>query len=158
MPSWRRVQFPDRDSDQQHWKKPVSFYLQVVFYDRYEKEMVSQVCNSSLCTLVQFQFSLWPDHVRDLKLQAYRYLVCTVPTSNSSLCTLVQFQFSLWPDHVRDLKLQAYRYSRRKKKGISRAKSIYSAALTSPISGNKKIDKKIIFENSPEVNDERRGY
>ncbi len=76
---------------------------------------VSCVCtvpasNSSLCTLVQFQFSLWPDHVRDLKLQAYRYLVCMVPTSNSAFCTLVQFQFSLWPDHVRDLKLQVYRY------------------------------------------------
>lgn len=39
---------------------------------RYEKAVVSQACNSSLCTLLEFQFSLWPDHVRDLKLQAYR--------------------------------------------------------------------------------------
>jgi hypothetical protein len=71
------VYFALLDPDPQHWRTPVPFYLQGVFYDRYEKEMVSQVCNSSLCTLVQFQFSLWPDHVRDLKLQAYRYHVCT---------------------------------------------------------------------------------
>lgn len=51
----------------------------VLLYDlglgRYERELLHSQCNSSTCSLIQFDFSVWPSHVKELHLHAYRPLI-----------------------------------------------------------------------------------
>ena len=43
---------------------------------RYERDVVFRECNlTAQCSLVQFPWSVWPSHVRDLKLHSYRPLL-----------------------------------------------------------------------------------
>lgn len=51
----------------------------VLMYDlglsKYEKELLVKSCNSTTCTLLNFEFSVWPPHVRELRLHAYRPII-----------------------------------------------------------------------------------
>ena len=41
-------------------------------FDRSNRGMLHRLCNSTQCSVSEFKFSLWPNHVRELKLKAYR--------------------------------------------------------------------------------------
>lgn len=104
------------------FQRSVSQYLPdspILMYDlgltRYEKALVSQTCNSTLCTVVEFQFSLWPDHVRDLKLQAYRPIAIQQVLRESGLALWLDLDYrvtfgdlSSWIDRAKQTGIQAW--------------------------------------------------
>ena len=46
-------------------------YLNSLIFRR-DKESLNEMCNSTQCQVSEFKFTNWPNHVKDLKLQAYR--------------------------------------------------------------------------------------
>jgi len=58
-----------------HFLPDTNLLLYDLGVSRYEKELLARSCNSSLCSLLQFDYSQWPGHVRDLKLHAYRPII-----------------------------------------------------------------------------------
>jgi len=58
-----------------HFLPDTSLLLYDLGLARYEKELLQRNCNTSLCSLLQFDYTQWPGHVRDLKLHAYRPII-----------------------------------------------------------------------------------
>lgn len=59
----------------QHFLPSTSVFLFDLGLGRYERELIQRYCNSSSCSLLQFDFNPWPSHVRELHLHAYRPLI-----------------------------------------------------------------------------------
>lgn len=59
----------------QHFLPFTSVFLYDLGLGRYERELLVKQCNSSLCSLIQFDFNPWPSHIRELHLHAYRPLI-----------------------------------------------------------------------------------
>jgi len=52
---------------------------------RKDKTILHRRCNSTQCSPSEFQFSEWPNHVKDLKLKAYRPIIVQLALRESSL-------------------------------------------------------------------------
>jgi len=63
----------------QHWLQTDDIHL--VLWDlglgKYERQMIMKQCNNSYppCTVKQFEWGLWPGHVRDSKLHCHRPII-----------------------------------------------------------------------------------
>jgi len=76
---------------------------------RSDKKVLYELCNSSLCSVTEFQFSLWPNHVKDLKLQAYRPIGVQLALRERNLvlwmnldCRLTTSDLSQWLNKVKE--------------------------------------------------------
>lgn len=58
-----------------HFLPETSILVYDLGVSRYETEILLKYCNTSSCTIVQFDNSVWPRHVREVKLKAYRPLI-----------------------------------------------------------------------------------
>ncbi|XP_023334208.1 uncharacterized protein LOC111705776 [Eurytemora carolleeae] len=71
----------------------------ILIYDlgasRYEKELMNKICNSSLCTITEFEFSLWPNHVKDFKLKAYRPIGVQLALKEKNLVLWLDIDYRL---------------------------------------------------------------
>jgi len=58
-----------------HFLPDTSLVLYDLGVSRYERELLQRSCNTTLCSFLQFDYSQWPGHIRDLKLHAYRPII-----------------------------------------------------------------------------------
>jgi hypothetical protein len=55
-----------------HVQTEASILIHDLGLSRKDKESLNEMCNSTQCQVSEFKFSNWPNHVKDLKLQAFR--------------------------------------------------------------------------------------
>ena len=58
-----------------HFLPSTSLLLYDLGLARYERELLQASCNSSLCSLIPFDFAPWPGHIKELHLHAYRPII-----------------------------------------------------------------------------------
>ena len=55
-----------------HVQTEASLLIHDLGLSRRDKETLNSMCNSTACQVSEFNFANWPNHVKDLKLQAFR--------------------------------------------------------------------------------------
>jgi len=58
-----------------HFLPDTTVQLYDLGLSKYERELLVSHCNSSTCNLHTFEFTIWPNHVRELRLHAYRPVI-----------------------------------------------------------------------------------
>jgi len=122
-----------------HLQTEFSILLHDLALSKKDKIVLDQVCNSSLCQVSQFNFVTWPNHVKDLRLQAYRPILIQLGLRESRLVLwmdidtrIVNTNIKMLMDKVKNSYILSWPEERLRKDGVGAGGATPTTALTHP--------------------------